>query len=51
MDEVEAAVKNEFMMPRCPIKEAIGIFEQMTQYSFFEEKKYPDKIVLKILRV
>ncbi len=42
MDEVEAAVKNDLMMPRCPIKKAIDIFEQMAQHSFFEYKKYPE---------
>jgi arylamine N-acetyltransferase len=41
MAEVETTVKNELMMPRCPVKKAIKILEQVTQHSFFEEKKYP----------
>ncbi len=43
MNEVESAVKNELMMPRCPIKKAIKILEQVTQQNFFKEKKYPEE--------
>ncbi len=43
MDEVEFAVKNELMMPRCPIKKAIRILEQLTQRDFFQEENYPEE--------
>ncbi len=41
--DIETAVKNELMMPKCPIKKAIKILEQVTQKSFFEDEDYPEE--------
>ena len=41
--DIETAVKNELMMPKCPIKKAIEILEEVTQKSFFEDEDYPEK--------
>ena len=41
--EIEAAVKNELMMPNCPVKRAIEILENVTQRSFFEVENYPEE--------
>ncbi len=40
--DIETAVKNELMMPKCPIKKAIKILEKVTQKSFFEDEDYPE---------
>ncbi len=40
--EVENAVKNDLMMPNCPVKKAIRILEQVTRKSFFENDDYPE---------
>ena len=43
MVDIETAVKNELMMPKCPIKKAIEILEKVTQKSFFEDEDYPEE--------
>ena len=43
IEEIETAVKNELMMPKCPIEKAITILEEVTQKSFFEDKDYPEE--------
>ena len=39
--EIETTVKNDLMMPKCPIKKSIRILEEVTQKSFFEDEDYP----------
>ncbi|NQT26756.1 arylamine N-acetyltransferase, partial [candidate division KSB1 bacterium] len=41
--DIETAVKNELVMPKCPIKKAIEILEEMTQKSFYEDEDYPEE--------
>ncbi len=41
--DIETTVKNELMMPKCPIKRAIKILEKVTQKSFFEDEDYPEE--------
>ena len=43
IEEIETAVKNDLMMPKCPIQKAIKILEEVTQKSFFEDEDYPEE--------
>lgn len=36
MQELRQAVANQFVMPRCPIEEAVGVLEQVTGRHFFD---------------
>ena len=35
LPELEAAMKNDFSMPRCPVNQAVEILQQITGHSFF----------------
>ncbi len=43
IEDIEVAVKNDLLMPECPIKDAIKILEEVTQKSFFGDENYPEE--------
>ncbi|MCK5350438.1 MAG: arylamine N-acetyltransferase, partial [Desulfobacula sp.] len=43
IEQVENAVKNDLMMPHCPIRKAVKILEQIILKPFFEGEYYPEE--------